>query len=215
MAIELNNEFVLAMPPEEAWALLTDIERIAPCVPGAQLTGVEGNAYRGKVRVKLGPITADYAGVATIMERDDAARRLVVEGKGRDVRGQGTAGANVVMSVVPDGSSSRVRVQTSVQLTGKIASLGRSVMNDVAKRLIDQFVENLGRLETARTEPAPDSVPRTLAADPVVTERRIESPEPAPVDLLAVGGSALLGGATMVALWRVAVLVLLLLILLK
>jgi carbon monoxide dehydrogenase subunit G len=234
MGIELRNSFVLDMPQQQAWALLTDIEKIAPCVPGVQLTAVEGEEYKGKVKIKLGPITAEYAGSATIKQQNDSAHQLLVEGKGRDIRGQGTAGVLVTMTVAPDGVGSKVDVMTDVQVTGKVASLGRSVMHDVARRLIDQFVTNLGKLaiepavqasgaardtvavaappEAQSTLPKTDAVAASVVAD---GPRLINSAEAKPVDLLAIGGSALFSKDVMVGLWRLAVLILLVLILMK
>lgn len=225
MAIKLENQFKLNVAPERAWDLLNDIERIAPCVPGAQLTGARGDEYQGKVKVKLGPITAEYAGVALISERDPIQRRLVVSGKGRDVRGQGTAGADLVMTIAPSGSGSEVRLVTDVQLTGKVAQLGRGVMNDVAARLIDQFVANLDALApagpAAEAQPAAAAVPPsptddlpTEAAAPA-TFRPIEAPEPQPIDLVRLGGAAIRPRDILIGLWMVAVLALLVLIYLK
>lgn len=204
------------MAPDEAWRLLSDIERIAPCVPGAQLTAVEGEEYRGKVKVKLGPITAEYSGAATIRERDASARRLVVAGKGKDIRGQGTAGADLVMIVLPDGNGSEVKVSTDVQLTGKVAQLGRGVMHDVSTRLIDQFVTNL-RKSTAPESPADVPVAPEVATDPASppSVRLIEAPEPEAIDLVRLGGASLPIKNLLIGSWMVTVMVLLVLILLK
>ena len=246
MAITLENSFFLEMTPDQAWALLNDVQRIAPCVPGAQLTEIDGNNYHGKVKVKLGPITAQYKGVATITSRDDAARRLTLSGKGKDVTGAGTAGADLVMLVTPEGNGARVVLNTDVQLTGKVAQLGRGVMQDVSARLIDQFVDNLKKLPihdlpvAVPDTPAATDLPtasETLAvaemADPAApaptvsseTEtasitvssgpRKIDSPEPEAVDLIKLGGGALLGRDTLVNIWMVLVLVLLVVIALK
>ena len=222
MAIELENSFTLDMAPDAAWSLLNDIERIAPCVPGAQLTAVAGEEYRGKVKVKLGPITAEYAGIATIKQRDAAARRLVVEGKGKDIRGQGTAGADMVMTITPAGSGSEVKVTTEVQLSGKVAQLGRGVMHDVSTRLIDQFVANLKSLTAPEAAAAPVApaapvvdapTAAPLAAAPEV--RLIHSAEPEAIDLVKLGGASLPLARIATGAWMVAVLVLLVLIWLK
>jgi uncharacterized protein len=224
MGIQLDNSFVLDMAPDQAWLLLSDVERIAPCVPGAQLTAVEGDQYRGKVKVKLGPITAEYTGVATVKERDPTARRLVVEGKGKDIRGQGTAGADVVMTVLPAGAGSEVRVATDVQLTGKVAQLGRGVMQDVSARLIEQFVANLRKTASLEAppvppEPAPPSdgpaAPPSDGPAPATGPRPIDAPEPEAIDLVRLGGSSLPIKSMLVGTWMAAVLLLLLLILLK
>src|SRR5271169_3975564 len=148
MAIHLLNSFELDLTPERSWALLSDIERIAPCVPGARLAEVEGDEYRGSIKLKLGPITAEYRGAGVIKEADAAARRMLVVGKGRDVHGQGAASAVMIATVVAEGAGSRVNIATEVQVAGKIAQLGKSMMQDVASRLIDQFVVNLRQLLT-------------------------------------------------------------------
>lgn len=232
MAITIENGFTLDMAPDAAWALLNDIERIAPCVPGAQLTEIAGDDYHGTVKVKLGPITAQYKGVATITARDAAARRLTLTGKGRDMRGVGTAGADLVMEVTGDGAGSRVALVTDLALTGKVAQLGRGVMQDVSSRLIDQFVTNLKALEspsvltnepawadmTAQAnapEPAVTAAPLPVATatDPIAS-RRIDSPPAEAVDLMKLGG-ATFGRELIVGAWMAAVLIVLVLILLK
>jgi carbon monoxide dehydrogenase subunit G len=227
MAIQLDNSFTLNLPPEEAWALLNDVERIAPCVPGARLTEVAGDDYSGTVKVKLGPITAEYKGTATITARDAAGKRLTLTGKGRDVRGQGTAGADLVMTVAGEGAGSRVNITTELQVSGKIAQLGKGVMQDVSARLVDQFVENLQGLtpEAAPVAEVAAPVAAVAAVAPVATlaaaepapapapvsnaPRQISSPEAAPVDLVQLGGGALFSRDRLVGVWMAAVLVLL------
>src|SRR3989442_12291571 len=103
--MKLENEFRVDVPVEEAWRVLLDVERIAPCLPGAQLQEVEGDEYRGVVKVKVGPITAQYKGAATIVEADEAARRGVLKAEGRDTRGQGNANAMVTATLTPDGDT--------------------------------------------------------------------------------------------------------------
>jgi uncharacterized protein len=226
MAIQLDNSFILNLPPQEAWALLNDVERIAPCVPGARLTEVAGDDYTGTVKVKLGPITAEYKGTATITARDAANKRLTLTGKGRDIRGQGTAGADLVMTVAGEGAGSRVNISTELQVSGKIAQLGKGVMQDVSARLVDQFVENLqGLTPEAAVAPveavaAAAPVAAASAVEPVPAPasnapRQISSPEAAPVDLVQLGGGALFSRERLVGVWMVAVLVLLVVMALK
>jgi carbon monoxide dehydrogenase subunit G len=138
--MELTNEFRVGVPVEEAWAVLTDVERIAPCMPGAQLTEVDGDTYTGNVKVKVGPITAQYKGTATFVEKDDAAHRAVLKADGRDTRGQGNASALVTATLVPDGDGTRVSVVTELTVTGKVAQFGRGVLADVSAKLVGQFV---------------------------------------------------------------------------
>lgn len=217
MGIRLDNTFSLDMSPDRAWALLNDVERIAPYVPGAKLTEVTGDDYQGTVSVKLGPITAQYKGTATITSRDESARRLTLTGKGRDVRGQGTASADLVATVVGEGTGSRINVETDVQVTGKVAQLGRGIMQDVSARLIDQFVANLVKAEGGPAVSAPAvSAPAAVAA-PVIAAvpetapqtRKIDSPDAEPIDLMKVGGGAVFSRDMLVGGWMVAVLVLL------
>lgn len=214
MAIQLENSFILSMPPEQAWALLNDIERIAPCVPGARLTEIAGDDYSGTVKVKLGPITAEYKGTATITSRDAAAKKLTLTGKGRDIRGQGMAGADLVMEISPEGGDSRVTVATELQISGKVAQLGKAVMQDVSARLIDQFVENLKALTPAAAPVVAQTAP-TIAPASTEAPRKIDAPEATAVDLVQLGGASLLSRDRLVGGWMIAVLVLLLLILLK
>src|ERR1043166_7153880 len=108
--MELTNEFRVPVPKQDAWALLTGVERIAPCMPGAQLQEVEGDEYRGIVKVKVGPITAQYKGAARIVEADEGSHRVVLKAEGRDTRGQGTASATVTAVLTPEGDGTTVRI---------------------------------------------------------------------------------------------------------
>src|SRR5438552_13659813 len=130
--MELSNEFHVAIPVNEAWALLTDVERIAPCMPGAELREVEGDEYRGVVKVKVGPITAQYQGKATITEQDADTHRIVVKAEGRETRGQGNASALVTATLQGDADSTKVSVLTDLNVTGRVAQFGRGVMADVS-----------------------------------------------------------------------------------
>jgi hypothetical protein len=141
--MELNNEFRVAVPLGDAWNVLTDVERIAPMLPGAQLQEVEGDEYRGVVKVKVGPITAQYKGTATFVEKDEAAGRVVLKATGRDTRGQGNASALITATMTPDGDATKVTVATELTVTGKVAQFGRGVLADVSSKLIGQFVDAL------------------------------------------------------------------------
>jgi carbon monoxide dehydrogenase subunit G len=140
--MELNNEFEVDRPIDEAWALLTDVERIAPAMPGAQLEEIEGDEFRGSVKVKVGPITANYKGKATFIEKDDQNHRAVLRAEGRDVR-QGNANATITALLVPTGRGTKVTVNTDLAVTGKVAQFGRGVMAEVTEKLLNQFVQNL------------------------------------------------------------------------
>ncbi len=141
--MELSNAFDVAAPIDRAWRVLTDLERIAPCLPGAQLQEVEGDEYRGIIKVKVGPVTAQYKGKATFVERDEAAGRAVLSADGRDTRGQGNASATITAQLTPSDAGTHVVVDTDLKVTGKVAQFGRGVMADVSAKLMAQFVENL------------------------------------------------------------------------
>jgi uncharacterized protein len=141
--MELVHEFTVAVPVEQAWDVLTDVARIAPCMPGAELTEVDGGTYHGQVKIKVGPITARYKGTASFAEKDEAARRVVLKASGRDTRGQGTASATVTAAMAEEAGSTTVSIVTDLSVSGRVAQFGRGVMADVSARLLDQFVHNL------------------------------------------------------------------------
>ena len=141
--MELINTFDVSVPVDTAWAVLTDVERIAPCLPGAQLQEIEGDEYRGIVKVKVGPITAQYKGKATFLEKDDVNHKAVLDASGRDTRGQGNASATITAQLEPNGDGTTVTVTTDLTVTGKVAQFGRGVLADVSAKLLDQFVNNL------------------------------------------------------------------------
>lgn len=208
--MELINEFDVSVPVDTAWAVLTDVERIAPCLPGAQLQEIEGEEYRGIVKVKVGPIQAQYKGKATFVERDDTAHRAVLEASGRDTRGQGNASATITAQLVPAGAGTHVTVTTDLTVTGKVAQFGRGVMADVSAKLLGQFVDNLEQTVLSGDAPAPsdsasapDVEDAATAAEPSADEpsasastppeiRRIDQPEPEAIDLLEQAGSPVL-----------------------
>lgn len=141
--MELSNEFRVGVSVPEAWKVLTDVERIAPMLPGAQLQEVDGDEYRGVVKVKVGPISAQYKGAATFVEQDEASGKVVLKASGRDTRGQGNASALITATMVPEGDGTKVSVVTDLTITGKVAQFGRGVLADVSAKLIGQFVNAL------------------------------------------------------------------------
>jgi carbon monoxide dehydrogenase subunit G len=141
--MELSNEFVVPIGVDEAWTLLTDVERIAPCMPGAELQEVQGDEYRGVVKIKVGPISAQYKGKAMFVEKDEGGHRAVLRAEGRDVRGQGNANATITATLVPEGEGTKVNVVTDLTITGRAAQFGRGVLADVSTRLLGQFVSCL------------------------------------------------------------------------
>jgi carbon monoxide dehydrogenase subunit G len=141
--MELTNDFRVGVPVERAWEVLTDVELIAPCMPGAQLQEIEGDEFRGVVKVKVGPITAQYKGKATFVERDDDGHKAVLRAEGRETRGQGNASATITAKLTPDGEGTAVSVVTDLTVTGRVAQFGRGVMADVSTKLLGQFVDCL------------------------------------------------------------------------
>lgn len=190
--MELTNTFSVSHPVDRAWAVVTDLERVAPCLPGAVLLGVEGDDYRGAVKVKVGPVTTQYEGVARFVQRDDAAHHAVLRAEGRDVRGQGNAAATIDVQLRPQGHGTEVVVATDLELAGRVAQFGRGVIADVSGKLIGQFARRLeeemerdGPGADARSENA-DAPDRPPAATTQVAPRDIDDVEP--LDLMATGG---------------------------
>jgi len=141
--VDLTNEFRVGVPVERAWEVLTDVERIAPCMPGAQLQEIEGDEYRGIVKVKVGPITAQYKGAARFVEQDEAGHRAVLRAEGRETRGQGNANATITAQLEPDGDGTKISVMTDLTITGRVAQFGRGVLADVSAKLLGQFADCL------------------------------------------------------------------------
>jgi carbon monoxide dehydrogenase subunit G len=209
--MELSNEFTVAVPPAEAWAVLADVEHIAPMLPGAELQEIDGDTYRGVVKVKVGPITAQYRGEARFVERAEDEGRVVLEASGRDTRGQGNASARITARLAPEGDGTRVTVDTDLTITGKVAQFGRGVLADVSTKLIGQFVAALeadlaaggsARAAAGQDEHAdaasPSAVPPSAPAaegapsSPSDSGPRVVTSTPAePIDLLDVAGGSL------------------------
>jgi carbon monoxide dehydrogenase subunit G len=164
MAIELDNSFTVPVPPEQAWDVLLDVERIAPCMPGATVTSVEGDEIAGQVKVKLGPLSLSYKGTAKFIEKDPASHTIAIEATGKETRGAGTASATVHASLKPDDAEGQttVSIHTSLNVTGRPAQFGRSLLPEVSGKLIDQFAANLRALIDSTNRPAeaePEAAP--------------------------------------------------------
>ncbi|CCK25396.1 hypothetical protein BN159_1017 [Streptomyces davaonensis JCM 4913] len=179
--MELQHEFTVPVPVDDAWRALLDIERIAPCLPGASVTDYDGKTVTGSVRVKVGPVTLTYQGTAVFEERDDQEHRMVLLASGRETRGQGTARATVTGTLTAHEDGTAVTVRTDLSVTGRPAQFGRGLLSDVGGRLVSQFADCLAeRLTEPEQEqeqepepPAPIDLTRT-AALPVA--RRIGPP---------------------------------------
>jgi uncharacterized protein len=167
---KLLNEFTVNRPIDETWNVLTDVERIAPCMPGAALEEIEGDVFRGVVKVKLGAISTAFKGQANFIERDDAAHRAVLKGEGRDTTGKGNASALITAKLESiDEGTTKCFVETDLHITGKVAQFGRGIMGDVSKKLMNQFATNLNTMldqqpTIAQSEPKPTENPATDAA---------------------------------------------------
>ena len=141
--MELSNEFRVAVPAAKTWEFLTDVERVAPCLPGATLLSVDGDEFTGAVKVKVGPITVSYKGEAAFQEKDAAAQRMVLRANGKETRGNGNAAAVVTAQLKDEGDATSVVITTDLTISGKAAQFGRGVLADVATKLIGQFAKRL------------------------------------------------------------------------
>jgi carbon monoxide dehydrogenase subunit G len=205
--MKIDNEFTVSVPVELAWEALTDLAEVSLCLPGARLTGVEGEVYSGEVRVKVGPVVSEYAGTAQFAEKDDAVHRAVIDAKGRDSRGAGNASALITMQLRDggDGLSTVVKVDTNLKISGKIAQLGGGMIAEVSQKLLGQFADCLeaklaapvselpagasteapgGAASSADAPDAPD------AAEPAVSPAAAGPSEP--LDLMSVASGAML-----------------------
>ncbi|BCJ38551.1 hypothetical protein Athai_60540 [Actinocatenispora thailandica] len=191
--MELTNTFTVPAPVDDAWTRLLDLPAIAPCLPGATLTGADGDDFTGTVKVKLGPISLTYKGKVRIGERDDAAHRAVLEASGRETRGPGTAAATITATLAAEGDGTRVDVVTDLTVTGRPAQFGRGMLADVSARLLDQFADCLG--QQLRPAPPPASPPTESPAGapaPVTApapETTTVTHEATPIDLFEVTGA--------------------------
>lgn len=168
--MELTHRFTVPTGVEEAWAHFNDIASVAECFPGAAVTSVEGETFHGTVKVKLGPIALVYNGSGTFVEKDESAHRFVVEAKGKDKRGNGTAGATVTLTMAGSGADrTDVEVITDLAITGKPAQFGRGVMQDVSDKLLGQFIDCLEARMGQPEEPAPAVPAAAVAGAPDVS----------------------------------------------
>jgi uncharacterized protein len=173
--MEFQNEFDVKAPLDEVWNTVLDVEKVAPCVPGAEvLEKVSDDAYKVGIKVKVGPVSMQYRGEVEIVERDPSSHRAVMTAKAREARGQGTANANVKMSLSGNGDSTHGSIATEVQLSGRAAAMGQGVIKDVSARIVDQFAENLAAMLGG--EPAAGG---TAAGGAAAAEAQVERAEPA------------------------------------
>ena len=214
--MELTHKFAVPTTVEETWAHFQDIASVAECFAGAQVTSAEGESFEGTCKVKLGPIALVYTGSGRFVERDEAAHRFVVEAKGRDKRGNGTAGATVTLTMAPSGGTTDVEVVTDLAVTGKPAQFGRGVMQDVSDKLLGQFVGCLEQRlaagdagdqvadQVADQDAEPASTPTGAAAvtAPATASDQDAGPASAPVTTPADDDALDLGAAVVPVLLR-------------
>ena len=188
--MELTHQFTVPAPIDDAWAAFNDLERIAPCFPGAALTSYDGEAFEGLCKVKLGPISLQYSGTGRFVSRDEAAHTAVIEAKGKDKRGNGTAAANVTATLIAAGDDATdVTVKTDLNITGKPAQFGRGVMQDVSDKLLGQFASCL-ETKLGEDPGAGDSTPVAEADEPPIAAQAAK-PEPEPQPQLDLGTTVL------------------------
>lgn len=206
--MELKDTFTVDVPPERLWEVLTDVERIAPCVPGFELEEVEEPDYRGRMKIKVGAIQMQYDATITFAERDDAARRAVLKVKGKERRGPGAVDATTTAVLSGSEGGATAEMVTEVQVTGRIAQFGRGIIADVSSRLTERFVDNLEKQVLAAAPPdAADGPAPTAAEAPAQTPAAPAATEP--LDLAAIGAVPVLKRAGPVLAVALAVLLLL------
>ncbi len=185
--MEMSNEIEVNASASDVWDAFNDVERIAPCLPGAMLTEIEGEEYRGVVKVKVGPVNAQYKGKASFVERDEDAMKVVILAEGRETRGQGNASANITATVEAlDDDRTKVGVTTDLKITGKVAQIGRNLIPDVSAKIMGQFADNLEAMLSASD--SDDASTAEGASGEESGNRTVSSPEPEAVDLLDVAG---------------------------
>ncbi len=172
--MKLDNEFTVHAPIERAWEVLTDIPAITPCLPGAALTEYDGNEYQGTVKIKVGPVTANYSGKAVFAVVDEERRHIEIAADGRDSRGSGNASASITADMREDGEYTVVAIATDLKVAGKVAQFGKGMIAEVSGKLIDQFVE---------------CIEQELLGDKVIDDVAAASAEAAPDGTAAAGGS--------------------------
>jgi carbon monoxide dehydrogenase subunit G len=171
--MKLENEFTVPASVEAAWGVLLDVERVAPCLPGATIDGAEGDVYSGTMKIKVGPITTSYKGTVKIEEADEAGRRAVMRAQARDSRGQGTAAATITSTMEEVEGGTRVHVETDMRVTGPAAQFGRGVMQDVSAKLMGRFADCLAEEIAGAAPPAAEDAGGAPAPS-------TEAPAPAP-----------------------------------
>jgi carbon monoxide dehydrogenase subunit G len=185
--VQIENEFAVPAPADRLWAYLLDVERIAPCMPGAELTEtVDDTTWKGKVNMKLGPVSLAFAGTVTMAERDDAGHRVVLRAKGMEQKGKGAANASVTSWLEPGDGQTLVKMVADIQLTGAVAQLSRGLLPEVSKKLTLQFAECLKANMLAA--PAPEAAASASGPEPASASGAESAPAVAPVRAKPISG---------------------------
>jgi uncharacterized protein len=207
--MRIEKQFTVSVPAEKAWEVLTDWETVVGCMPGAQLISADGDSCQGKVRVKLGPVTADYSGTASFTEKDDTAHRAVINAKGRDSRGAGTASATITAQLSAEGDTTSVHVDTDLKITGKVAQFGRGLISEVSDRLLGEFVTSLeaklDASEEAESAPEQGESAQGDSASTQAESKQDEAKEPEALDLMGVAGASIAKRAVPVVIGAIVV----------
>jgi len=200
--MRFENEIEVAQPPKELFAFLTDVERVAPCLPGASIDGRDGDDYTGSMKVRVGPITGTYKGKMRFLEQDEDALRAVMSARAAEVNGQGDAEAKITTQIEQAGEeSSRIRMETDLQMRGRVAQFGRGAMEKISQRMFDEFARNLEREMAGGGAPAQDAeaeapsdgadegerdegAPAAAKAEAPAAERESQAPAPREADAL-------------------------------
>ena len=204
--MKIANQFSVGAPVEQAWDVLSDLEQVIPLMPGAQLTGHEGDDYIGTVKIKVGPVTSEFSGKVHFVERDRDRHRAVIDAKGKESRGTGNAAARVTAELREDGERTHVTVDTNLKIVGKLAQFGSGMLQQVSEKLLGQFVDSLEAklaAQSGKTGESPESSEGSLDAAAAAA-----SAQPEPIDLLQLAGGDQLKKYGVAALAAVALLVL-------
>ena len=189
--MDLHHEFTVPVPATEAWKILTDLERLAPCLPGAQLTEIEGDVYRGQVKLKVGPILAQFKGQASFVSRDDTNFRASLKAEGRDTGGKGNASATITAQLFAvDAATAKCTVDTQLNISGKVAQFGRGALADVSDKLLLQFVDNLNKLIASQPTGLAPSAPSPAPAPTKPTATPAATPAASPTPVTPTGPAA-------------------------
>jgi len=185
--MKIDNQFIVSAPIDRAWDVLCDLEQVIPLMPGAQLTGHEGDDYLGKVKVKVGPVTSEFSGKVRFVEQDSGQHRAVIDAKGKESRGTGNAAATVTAQLHEDGEHTSVTVDTDLKIVGKLAQFGSGMLQQVSEKLLGQFVESL-EAKLASEKSGENTDEKTETPTSPGTSTAPPAPEAEPIDLLALAG---------------------------